>query len=407
MNKKIHLLTSALLCTLSAQATTHYPAQIVGRDLDEPYIHWFGHVGITIANKTDEPTENIIEVLPSMNVIQINPLSDFKQRSRYWGSRYGIADHDASTQKIVDEALKQRALCPVYTLSDTYHIGLGTPDNPIRCAVFRCDTFVNHIFHTAGHDLPTYNGITLPLRVFYAFPKANHDYHQNIQDLSFDKFKQEVDLPQNQTTPESIHHLWKLVKNPYLPHNKRIFLLDYLGLNGTPDLIDAFIDYYQEQTHPDIKNMLIRSTFTLYQTHFLNRPHKHLQKFYHSLLNQPLNTEAIPFVIRGFVTLSSAKEVLLSQYQINQQLTYHAQKLPPENQISLNLLLAFKNASLEKYYLSRIIWLLIKENNPHLNQLFEQAIISRVERLGIHALTPESKRFIQEKQLPASNGTIF
>ncbi len=401
MKIKSLLLVPVLCCALPVKATTLYPAQIVGRDANIPGLSWLGHVGITIANKPSESTNNIIEVLPEINAIQINSLADFKQRSQYWGSRYGIADQHPSAKRVIDEAYKQRVLCPIFTQSESYRVGLGTPDNPTRCAVFRSDTFVSHVFHTAGHDLPTYHGITLPLRVFYAFPKA-HNNCTLTPNMPIDAFKKSIDLPKKQTTFSSIHTLWELAQNPYLNHEKRLFILDYLGLNGTPDLIEDFIQYYKKQTDADIKNMLIRSTFILYQTHFLNQPHPELQQFYKNLLDKPLTAENIPFVIRGFVTLSSTSQVLLSQYQINQQLKHHAKKLPPESYLSLNLLLAFKSSALEWYYMLQITGLLISENNADLNQQFTQALISRFKRLGNQALTPSSKQLIQAK-LPSFN----
>ncbi len=409
MNIKYYLLLPTLLCALPANATPLYPAQVVGRDLNEPLITWAGHVGITIGNNPYERTENIIEVLPQINAIQINTVSDFKQHSYYWGSRYGIADRQASAQNVIDEALKQRALCPTFTQSDSYQIGLGTPDNPIRCAVFRCDTFVNHVFHTAGHDLPTYHGISLPLRVFYAFPKSHHDHEtthgspiDDIDDIDmdmprddFNAFKLKVDLPKNKTTFKSIHNLWALAKNPHLGLNKRIFILDYLGLNGTSDLIEEFISYYETQTDPNIKNMLVRSTFTLYQTHFLAQPHEKLQAFYQNLLSKPLTDEEVPFVIRGFVTLSSTNQVFMSQLQINKQLNQHTSTLPSETALQLNMLLAFKSSLLESYYMFRMIQILINTNNADLNQQFEQALISRFTRFGTKKLSPESKQLLQ------------
>ncbi len=394
MNIKPLLLPTLLLFTLLSHATTYYPAQIVGHELKEPFIEWVGHVGVTIGKDPYAPTEQIIEVLPTVNAIQINSLSDFKQRSQYWGSRYGIADQGPSAQHVIDEALRQRALCPTYTLTDSYHIGLGTPDNPIRCAVFRCDTFVTHIFHTAGHDLPTYHGITLPVRVFYAFPKAHHDY-EAAERLSMSEFKAEVDLPKEQTTSQSIHSLWKLAQNPHLSVGKRFFILDYLGLNGTPDLIEEFIDSYKTETDERLRSMLVRSTFTLYQTHFLSQPHEPLRLFYEELLSKTLLPEEVPFVIRGFVNLSSTGQVFLSQYQLTQQLNRHQVTLPAETSLSLNLLLAFKSSALESYYLFRATQLLITAGSADLNQQFIDAVTARIKRIGPQALTPASAQMLQ------------
>ncbi|MCH9689984.1 MAG: hypothetical protein K0U10_04965 [Gammaproteobacteria bacterium] len=299
MRKQNAFLALALCASPIGHATTYYPAQILGRDLGVPGLGWAGHVGLTIANHFSDTAEQVIEVLNNIEVIQINTIEHFKQAPHYWGSRYDIADQTPAAERIVKEALRQRALCPIYTDSATYHIGQGTPDNPTRCAVFRCDTFINYLFYNAGYTLPTYRGKTLPRLVFKAFPKAHDTHLTPSADTAFEQFKEKYDLPANKTTPRSIQATWTLAQDPNLSDKKRIFLLDYLGLNGSPDLIPAFIAYYKKQTHLDIKSMLIRSMFTLYQTHYLGQPHTELQQFYQHISNTQLQAKDIPIIKRG------------------------------------------------------------------------------------------------------------
>ncbi len=334
MKKRLGVFALVFCMAPKSFATTYYPAQILGRDLGIKGLGWAGHVGLTLAKNASETASSVIEVLNDIDVIQINTIEHFKQATRYWGSRYGIADQTPAANQIIEEALRQRALCPIYTDSATYHIGQGTPDKPTRCAVFRCDTFINYLFHYAGFTLPTYHGKTLPRLVFNAFPKT-HDVHAISTDLSLETFKKNFDLPKNKTTSQTIQNTWALAKNPSLRHEKRLFLLDYLGLNGSPELITAFITFYQKQTHPDIKSMLIRSTFTLYQTHFLNQPHTELKLFYQNLLSTPLQARDIPFVVRGFTQLSSTDEIKKYYKKINQLLYIHKEKLPLEIQAHL------------------------------------------------------------------------
>jgi hypothetical protein len=328
--KKTTALGALLLCSISsiAHATAYYPAQILGRDLEARGLHWAGHVGLTFAKHFADTTESVIEVLNQIEVIQINSIQQFKKSTRYWGSRYGIADQTPAAERIIEEALKQRELCPIYTDSATFHRGQGTPDNPTRCAVFRCDTFINYLFHEAGYTLPTYHGTTLPRLVFKAFPKT-HEQDNIARNTSFEAFKTAFDLPPEKTTPQTLEATWKLAQSPKLALEKQLFLLDYLGLNGAPDLITDLIDFYQKQSQPDIKSMLIRSMFTLYQTHYLNQQHPALQAFYQNILNSALRPQDIPFVIRGLVQLSSPEVLLIHQHQIQTLLQQQEKNLPP------------------------------------------------------------------------------
>ncbi len=343
MRNKYAVLALAVCAASSSHATTYYPAQILGRDLGISGLAWAGHVGLTLAKHFSDTANTVIEVLNEIEVIQINSIQHFKQATRFWGSRYGIADQTLAAEKITQEALRQRALCPIYTDSATYHIGEGTPENPIRCAVFRCDTFINYLFHHAGYTLPTYRGKTLPRLVFKAFPKA-HDDGLTQPNAALENFKQQFDLPKNKTTPKTLQTTWQLAQNPKLSYQKKLFLLDYLGLNGTPDLIHHLIQYYPSQTHPDIKSMIIRSTFTLYQTHFLGKPHPKLQAFYQKLLNSPLQTKDIPFIIRGFMSLSTADKQLKARHQMNYLLGQHQKNLPIETRRGLQRLLVHSDA---------------------------------------------------------------
>ena len=58
---------------------------------------------------------------------QINSIKNFKSRSKYWGSRYGVADRGVIGNKILVEANHQRWWCPKYTNDTNYHIGSGVP----------------------------------------------------------------------------------------------------------------------------------------------------------------------------------------------------------------------------------------------------------------------------------------
>ncbi|MFW2535200.1 hypothetical protein [Legionella sp. 28fT52] len=116
---------ATLLCPL-IYAKQIYPAEIMGRDLLVPGLGWIGHVGIAttymmssagMSNNADQ----VIEILNESPVGQINSISNFKSRSKYWGSKYGVADRGLLSYTILVEANHQRWWCPVYTSNTDYH----------------------------------------------------------------------------------------------------------------------------------------------------------------------------------------------------------------------------------------------------------------------------------------------
>ena len=58
---------------------------------------------------------------------QINSIANFKARSRYWGSKYGVVDRGERGYRVLVEANHQRWWCPEYTSDPDYHIGEGNP----------------------------------------------------------------------------------------------------------------------------------------------------------------------------------------------------------------------------------------------------------------------------------------
>ncbi len=77
----------ALLVALSSSAFPVHAANpsaagdVVGRDLNYAVIGWLGHVGMWTGS-------SVLEVLNEPTVIHTNTLTNFKNRTRYWGARY-------------------------------------------------------------------------------------------------------------------------------------------------------------------------------------------------------------------------------------------------------------------------------------------------------------------------------
>ncbi len=127
----ISLTVTVLTCS-SAYAKKIYPAEIMGRDLNVPGLGWLGHVGISTVYIMDpsgmnQNADQVIEVLNEPVVGQINTINNFKSRSPYWGSKYGVSDRGVLGYKLLVEANHQRWWCPSYTSDTNYHIGRGVP----------------------------------------------------------------------------------------------------------------------------------------------------------------------------------------------------------------------------------------------------------------------------------------
>ncbi|KTD62122.1 hypothetical protein [Legionella spiritensis] len=153
----------------------------MGRDLLIPGFGWAGHVGISttymmspdgMGNNADQ----VIEVLNENPVGQINTISNFKSRSKYWGSKYGVADRGVIGYNILVEANQQRWWCPKYTNDTNYHIGAGIPTTGqvLECGTWRCDTYALWAFYSQGLD--TMPGrVWLPRNLFNFFPYFNDE----------------------------------------------------------------------------------------------------------------------------------------------------------------------------------------------------------------------------------------
>lgn len=147
---------------------------IVGRDLDtsnqegedkDPshLIKDFGHIGLTIPFLSGQ---SVIEVLDEAPVIQENDIETFKNKTQFWGQRYGTPSKNEidliSGVKIVATAVTQNE-CPTdYTLSWSF-----SPCTAKKHAKFRCDSFVYYAYLTGANiDLGYAPLVTYPSTIF-------------------------------------------------------------------------------------------------------------------------------------------------------------------------------------------------------------------------------------------------
>lgn len=150
-------------------------ADIVGRDLDTTnkkgddnvplYIKHLGHIGLTYPSYSGS---GVIEVLNETSVIQDNSMDDFKNKTRFWGQRYGAQSNKnidiLNGVKIISAASKQKS-CSTgtkYTLSWSFY-----PCDAEKRAKFRCDSFVYYAYLTGANiDLGYTPLITYPSTIF-------------------------------------------------------------------------------------------------------------------------------------------------------------------------------------------------------------------------------------------------
>lgn len=148
-------------------------ADIVGRDLDTKTnsgtdpdiigIKNLGHIGLVYPNM---PTPAVLEVLDEENVVQVNDIDSFKNKTRFWGGRYGTPQKNnlESTEgiMIVTTASEQMTCAPEYTLTWSF-----SPCNSGKPAKFRCDSFVYYSYlKGASIDLGYTTLLTYPSTIF-------------------------------------------------------------------------------------------------------------------------------------------------------------------------------------------------------------------------------------------------
>ncbi|HAT1815623.1 hypothetical protein SC122_03710 [Legionella pneumophila serogroup 1] len=407
------------------------PAEVLGRDLDVPKLGGLGHVGITMAVSLGEVATFTVETLNDPHrVVQVNWINDFKSRSPYWGSRYGIAYDDARTLRVLREANSQRCLHSEYTLTTIFWPATGDlsgyPTDTCKTFTpgkFRCDTFMIYVF-SVGDYYVLKSGVTLPKNVFASFPYGNGDgpYAFNnktqdnadrpheisdslnmisadeLQQLSFSEFTSVIDTPENYKKPNIDKKIWNLYKN-LDEIDKRVFLLDYLGGVAKPNFIPILIEEYNQNTNPDIKHQLLVGTQSIYsKAHLLQSnlaERERLISFYIDLLKSDYSKKKLPFrdakiVATGLTYIASNKVILDHLKQINSIF----ERAQPYDQIGYKCNLMLDLPSLEDTYIPQIIELLTKENDRQLDERFFSYIKDALSK-NIDALPPHSKILIR------------
>ncbi|MFW2535378.1 hypothetical protein [Legionella sp. 28fT52] len=171
-------------------------------DLLQTPIELAGHTGLIYTADDYSPSRAylVMEVLNKPPVIHVEePLEKLEKERPIWGVRYGYGKlnqegemHFFDALKIASLGFMQSQFCPQYTLKPIYRPGgfetvsitdpishqLKTISTP-RCAVFRCDTFVQYLYKEGlNTQLPPQTPLHMPKDLFDAFPNQRQDAQQ-------------------------------------------------------------------------------------------------------------------------------------------------------------------------------------------------------------------------------------
>ncbi|KTD24590.1 MULTISPECIES: hypothetical protein [Legionella] len=415
------LITVFILPTYAKQI---FPAEVMGRDLQIPGLGWAGHVGIaTTYMMSPESMKNnadqVIEVLNETPVGQINYIGNFKSRSKYWGSKYGVTDRGILGYKILVEANHQRWWCPTYTSDTDYHIGSGIPTTGqiISCGRWRCDTYVWWAFYSQGID--TMPGkVWLPRNLFDFFPYFNDErlraYSRTLSNsavdrtleavspdelnvMPYEEFQMIMNAPPTHyvTSPSAVQ--MQLAANPELNDIKRGIMIDRLVSRSTePDLVKKLLSIYYETDRVEVKSKIVENLMLYNQQHITEKSYvvneqPLLKNFFEQLLeNQSLTPHMMDTGIRGFIDTHSADEITSNLDKIDEKLAH----INHYSSIMLKYALTFKSKELQKIYMESLINELRIADSSDLDSYLFGPLTIAYQSIGKDFLQPESKQVV-------------
>lgn len=429
MKKTLVVLGITLTITIIPYSTIYakkiYPAEIMGRDLLVPGFGWLGHVGIATTYMTspsgmgDNATQ-VIEVLNENPVGQINSISNFKSRSKYWGSKYGIADRGVTGYNILVEANHQRWWCPKYTKDTKYHIGSGIPTTGqvIECGTWRCDTYAWWAFFSQGlNTMP--GSVWLPRNLFNFFPHYNDERltiesprqpsdilagkslenvtAEDLNEMPFEEFQMIMDTPPVHyvTSPSTVQ--MQFAYNSNLNDVKRGIMIDRLiADDNEPDLVKKLLNLYNETDDIEVKNKIVQALMLYNQRHrnvksYINNDQSLLKIFFAELLHsKSLNSKMADDTIRGFIDTHSAEEIMVNRDKIDKWLPVTGHY----SSIMLKYTLVHKSKNLQLIYIKSIVKELREANNSDLDSYLFGPLSMGYQGSGKNLLEPESKQVI-------------
>ncbi|OCH98162.1 hypothetical protein A8135_12945 [Legionella jamestowniensis] len=425
--KKNNILLATLLVSLHslpAYPKHIYPAEIMARDLLIPGLGWAGHVGISTTYMMSpdgmlNDADQVIEVLNEYPVGQINLISDFKSRSKYWGSRYGVSDRGPFGYRVLVEANHQRWWCPKYTNDTNYHVGSGIPNTGtiIECGTWRCDTYAWWAFFSQGvNTMP--GKVWLPKVIFNFFPYYNDERikpinssdlqeERNLENVTtlelnempYEEFQMLMDSPPIHyvSSPSAVQMQFAYDSN--LNEVKRGIMIDRLvAEDNEPNLVQKLIKLYNETTNSEVKDKIVQGLMLYNQRHrslgnYIKDDQPLLKVFFAELLNsKSLTPHTTDDALRGFIDISSPDEILANVPQINKWLS----TLNHYPSIMLKYSLLFKSKELQRIYIQSIVDELREANNSDLDSYLFGPLSMGYQGTGKNLLEPESKKVVMD-----------
>ncbi|KTC65755.1 Uncharacterised protein (plasmid) [Legionella adelaidensis] len=413
----------ALSSTIHAKKI--FPSDIMGRSLDYPGMGWLGHVGIATRPMMDSsgmstPATLVIEILNEPIIGQINTIENFKRRSPYWGSKYGVIGHPEQGYRVLVEANHQRWWVSEYTDTTDYRIGQGNPRTG-EIAVsgrWRCDTYAWWAYYSQGADtMPGH--IWLPRKLFDFFPFFNDErlrkestetFSENVVDKSLDsisteelnemplvEFQKIIDAPpsepSNYVAPMSGYMRFAYDSN--LNVVKRGAMIDKITSKATEiDLVPKLLKLYDETDPEEVKNKIVSGLMFHVQGELREHPNPRdkelLRYFFHKLIGEKLNQHCAGWATMGFIDTHTADETIQNLDNIDTQLAIATHS----TSIMLKYKLVHKSKVLQPIYIRSIIDELREANNSDLDSYFFGPLAIGYQGTGRTLLEPESKQMV-------------
>ncbi|WP_298624239.1 hypothetical protein [uncultured Legionella sp.] len=427
-NKKI--LALGLSITLVAiipplHAKKTLPSDIIGRDLNYPGMGWLGHVGIATRPMTDPsgmstPAKRVIEVLNESVIGQINTIDDFKRRSPYWGSKYGVIGNPEQGYRVLVEANHQRWWVREYTSNTDYRIAQGNPKTGeiFVTGRWRCDTYAWWAFYSQGVDtMPGH--VWLPRNMFNFFPYYNDERliadssgtvvngvtnkslddvsAEDLNEMTFEEFQAVIDTslkdPTNYVAPMSAY--MRFAYDNSLSDVKRGAMIDKITSKVSDvDLVPKLLRLYDETEREEVKNKIVSGLMFHVQGDLREHPNVRdkdlLRVFFHRLIGEKLNQRCADWATMGFIDTHTADETLQNLDKIDTQL---AVATHPAS-ITLKYKLVHKSKELQSIYIQSIVDELREANNSDLDSYFFGPLAIGYQGTGKNLLEPDPKQIV-------------
>lgn len=437
-----------------AYAKKIFPSDILGRNLDFPRpVGWAGHVGIATTDMMDYKgmssfADQAIEILNEPpNFGQINTISNFKRRAKYWGSKYGRVANPQQGYQVLVEANHQRWWVRKYTSDTDYRIGEGNPRTGAISVtgVWRCDTYVWWAFYSQGIELVPGHIIT-PSTVFNAFPYGNDEKFFSMVDTTLnpdartlenvtaeelnamqqeefqmimdnaplnppetyitaginrpsghENYSEKFSKKDTQGKVPLMSAYMRLAYDDKLNDFKRGIMIDRITMRGTePDLVPKLLKLYNETDDDEVKYRIISGLMSYNQVNLRDNPNPRdkglLSAFFFKLINETLSPTSAADVALGFIQTHSIDQIERNLEKIDAQLKVSAH----HSSITTKYLLVHTSEKLQTIYIKSILDELREANSTELDDYFFGPLTIGYNGSGKDLLLPENTKLIAE-----------